>query len=76
MLRAPRNEGSPVDEAVVERLKQFVEDLDISFHEIASRTGTSAGMLSIWLVGRAKLHAEELAAIENVLRAEEYVAHL
>jgi DNA transposition AAA+ family ATPase len=52
----------------VERLKQFVEDSDLSFYEIASRIGTSAGILSMWLAGKAKPHAEELAAIEKFLK--------
>ena len=54
-------------EALVERLRQFVEDSDLSFYEIASRIGTSAGILSMWLAGKAEPHAEELAAIEKFL---------
>ena len=55
-------------EAQVERLKQFVEASDLSFYEIASRIGTSAGILSMWLAGKTKPHAEELAAIEKFLK--------
>jgi len=40
--------GSKVGgEAKVERLKQFVEASDLSFYEIASSIGTSAGILSM-----------------------------
>jgi hypothetical protein len=37
--------GESSEEALVEKLKQFVEDFDISFYEIASRIGTSGGTL-------------------------------
>jgi DNA transposition AAA+ family ATPase len=58
------------EEALVERLEQFVENSDLSFYEIASRIGTPAGILSMWLARKAKPHIEELAAIEKFLRAE------
>jgi len=60
--------GESSEEALVERFKQFVEDSDLSFYEIASRIGISAGILSMWLAGKAKPHAKELAAIEKFLQ--------
>ena len=66
----PSGEGrDPNEEALVERLRQFVENSDLSFYRIASRIGTSGGTLSMWLAGKARPHAEELAAIENSLKA-------
>ena len=58
----------PNEEALVERLRQFVENSDLSFYQIASRIGTSGGTLSMWLAGKARPHAEELAAIEKFLK--------
>jgi DNA transposition AAA+ family ATPase len=58
----------PNEEAPVERLRQFVENSDLSFYRIASRMGTSGGTLSMWLAGKARPHAEELAAIEKLLK--------
>jgi len=52
------------ERALVARLRQSVEDADLSFYKIASRVGTSGGILSMWLAGTAKPHEEELAAIE------------
>ena len=59
--------GESSEEALVERFKQFVEDSDLSFYEIASRIGISAGILSMWLAGKAKPHAKELAATYRCL---------
>ena len=56
------------EEALVERLRQFVENSDLSFYRIASRIGTSGGTLSMWLAGKARQRAEELAAIEKFLK--------
>jgi hypothetical protein len=56
------------EDELVERLNQFVEDSDFSFHEIASRIGTAAGLLSMWLARTARPHTEELAAIEKFLQ--------
>ena len=58
------------EEALVERLRQFVENSDLSFYRIASRIGTSGGALSMWLAGKARPHAEELAAIEIFLKGK------
>ena len=61
-------EGEAARERVlVERLRQFVEDSDLSFYKIASRVGTSGGILSLWLAGTARPRAEELASIEKFL---------
>jgi len=60
--------GESSEEALVERLKRFVEDSDLSFYEIASRIGTSAGILSMWLARKVRPDAEDLAAIEKFLR--------
>jgi DNA transposition AAA+ family ATPase len=58
-----------IERALVARLRQFVENSDLSFYRIASRVGTSGGILSMWLAGTARPHAEELAAIEKLLQA-------
>src|SRR5262249_22810232 len=58
----------PNEEALLERLRQFVEDSDLSFYRIASRIGTTGGTLSMWLAGKARPRAEELAAIEKFLK--------
>jgi helix-turn-helix protein len=58
----------PNEDALVERLRQFVENSDLSFYRIASRIGTSGGTLSIWLAGKARPRADELAAIEKFLK--------
>jgi len=57
------------ERAMVARLREFVEDSDLSFYKIASRIGTSGGILSLWLAGTARPRAEELAAIEKFLQA-------
>src|SRR5215469_8080069 len=47
----------PSEKALVARLRQFVEDSDLSFYKIASRIGTSGGILSLWLAGTARPRA-------------------
>ncbi len=42
--------------------------VDLSFYKIASRIGTSGGILSMWLSERAKPGPEELDAIEKFLK--------
>ena len=65
-----KEEGEAARErALIARLRQFVEDSDLSFYKIASRVGTSGGILSMWLSGTARPRAEELAAIEKLLQA-------
>ena len=62
-------EGEAARERVlVARLRQFIEDSDLSFYKIASRVGTSGGILSMWLAGTARPRAEELAVIEKFLQ--------
>ena len=56
------------ERVLVARLRQFVEGSDLSFYKIASRVGTSGGILSMWLAGTARPRAEELAAIEKFLQ--------
>jgi DNA transposition AAA+ family ATPase len=70
MTFAPSSkEGEEAGEkALVARLRQFVENSDLSFYKIASRIGTSGGILSMWLSGTARPSAEELAAIEKFLK--------
>jgi DNA transposition AAA+ family ATPase len=55
------------ENTLVARLRQFVENSDLSFYKIASRIGTSGGILSLWLAGTTRPRAEELAAIEKFL---------
>jgi DNA transposition AAA+ family ATPase len=65
----PSREGKAASErALVARLRQFVEASDLSFYKIASRVGTSGGILSMWLAGTARPRAEELAVIEKFLQ--------
>jgi DNA transposition AAA+ family ATPase len=56
------------ERALVTRLREFVENSDLSFYKIASCIGTSGGILSLWLAGTVRPRAEELAAIEKFLR--------
>ena len=56
------------EEALLERLRQFVQNSDLSFYRIASRIGTSGVTLSMWLAGKARPRAGELAAIEKFLK--------
>jgi DNA transposition AAA+ family ATPase len=58
----------PSEDALIARLRRFVEDSDLSFYKIASRVGTSGGILSMWLAGTTRPDAEELAAIEEFLK--------
>jgi DNA transposition AAA+ family ATPase len=66
--RSKEEEEAARESALVARLRQFVEDSDLSFYEIASRIGTSGGILSFWLAGTARPRAEELAAIKKFLQ--------
>jgi len=68
MDRRSKEGGESNEEALVERLRQFVENSDLSFYKIESRIGTSGGTLSMWLAGKARQRAEELAAIEKFLK--------
>jgi DNA transposition AAA+ family ATPase len=57
----------PRAEALIARLRVFVEDSDLSFYRIASRVGTTGTTLSMWLARTAKPNTAELAAIERLL---------
>jgi DNA transposition AAA+ family ATPase len=64
----PKEGEESSEKALVARLRQFVENSDLSFYRIASRIGTSGGTLSMWLAGKARPRADELAAIEKFLK--------
>jgi DNA transposition AAA+ family ATPase len=64
-----QEEEAARERALVGRLREFVENSDLSFYKIASRIGTSGGILSLWLAGTARPRTEELAAIEKFLQA-------
>jgi DNA transposition AAA+ family ATPase len=66
VVRSKEGEDSS-EKALVARLRQIVEDSDLSFYKIASRIGTSGGILSIWLAGTARPNSEELASIKKFL---------
>jgi transcriptional regulator with XRE-family HTH domain len=66
-MTAGSKEGEPPKEALLARLRQFVEDSDVSFYKIASDLGASGSMLSMWLAGRVAPSAEKLFAIEKIL---------
>jgi hypothetical protein len=57
----------PNEEALVGRLRRFIDDSDLSFYRIASLIGTSGTLLSMWLARTAKPHTAELAEIESFL---------
>ncbi len=59
----------PNEEALVGRLRRFIDDSDLSFYRIASLNGTSGTLLSMWLARTAKPHTAELAEIERLLIA-------
>jgi len=54
-------------EALIARLRRFVEDSDLSFYEIASRIETSGTILSMWLARTAQPDGKELSEIERFL---------
>jgi DNA transposition AAA+ family ATPase len=63
------NEGDqPSEEALIVRLRRFVEDSDLSLYKIASRIGTSGTKLSMWLAGTARPQMTELDEIEKFLK--------
>jgi DNA transposition AAA+ family ATPase len=62
----PWSGGELGEEALIARLKRFVEDSDLSFYQIASRVGTSGAILSMWLAGTARPGNAELANIESL----------
>jgi DNA transposition AAA+ family ATPase len=64
----PEEEGESSEEALIGRLKRFVEDSDLGFYQIASRVGTSGAILSMWLAGTARPRNAELANIESLFK--------
>ena len=52
----------PNEEALVGRLRRFIDDSDLSFYRIASLIGTSGTFLSMWLARTAKPHTADFAA--------------
>jgi DNA transposition AAA+ family ATPase len=66
-VTSPKEGEESNPSALVARLRQFVENSDLSFYKIASRIGTSGGILSMWFAGTTRPRAEELAAIEKFL---------
>jgi DNA transposition AAA+ family ATPase len=64
----PKEGEESSEKALVARLRQFVEASDLSLYKIASRVGTSGGILSMWLSGMAKPGPEELDAIEKFIK--------
>jgi DNA transposition AAA+ family ATPase len=67
-VTGPKDGGESSKKALVARLRQFVEDSDLSFYKIASRIGTSGGILSMWLAETTTPRPEELDAIEKFLK--------
>jgi DNA transposition AAA+ family ATPase len=72
---AHSKEGEESNEALVGRLRRFIDDSDLSFYRIASLIGTSGTFLSMWLARTAKPHATELAQIERLLTTGQRQAH-
>jgi DNA transposition AAA+ family ATPase len=56
------------EEALIVRLRRFVEDSDLSLYQIASLIGISGTILSMWLAGTARPHMAELDEIEKLLK--------
>ena len=71
MDRRSKEGGESNEEALVERLRQFVENSDLSFYKIASRIGTSGGTLRLgrtqknWLPLKNSLKASLTVPSEN-----------
>jgi DNA transposition AAA+ family ATPase len=63
----PKEGEEPNEEALIGRLRRFINDSDLSFYQIASLIGTSGTILSMWLARTAKPHTAELAEIERFL---------
>jgi len=66
-VTGPKDGGEPSEKELIARLRKFVEDSDLSFYKIASRIGTSGGLLSMWLAETTRPRPEELDAIKNSL---------
>ena len=63
----PKEGEKPTEEALIGKLRRFVDDSDLSFYQIASLVGTSGTFLSMWLARTARPHPAELAEIERLL---------
>jgi len=63
----PKEGEKPSEEALIARLRRFVEDSDLSLYQIASLIGTSGTILSMWLAGTATPHLSQLDKIEKFL---------
>jgi DNA transposition AAA+ family ATPase len=63
----PKEGEKPNEEALVGRLRRFIDDSDLSFYRIASLIGISGTFLSMWLARTAKPNTVELAEIERLL---------
>jgi len=63
----PKDGGESSEKELIARLRKFVEDSDLSFYKIASRIGTSGGILSMWLAKTTRPRPKELDAIEKFL---------
>jgi len=64
----PKEGEEPNEEALIRRLRRFVEHSDLSFYQIASLIGTSGSTLSMLLAGTARPNTTELAAIDRFLK--------
>ena len=58
----------PSEEALIVRLRRFVEDSDLSLYQIASLIGISGTILSMWLAGTARPHMTDLDEIEKLIK--------
>ena len=55
------------EEALIGKLRRFVEQSDLSLYQIASLIGVSGVILSMWLAGTARPHIAQQDKIEKVL---------
>ena len=58
----------PSEEALIVRLRRFVEDSDLSLYQIASLIGISGTILSMWLAGTARPNMTDLDEIEKLIK--------
>jgi DNA transposition AAA+ family ATPase len=68
-VTGPKDGGEPSEKELIARLRKFVEDSDLSFYKIASRIGTSGGILSMWLAQVTRPRPKELDSIQKFLKA-------
>jgi DNA transposition AAA+ family ATPase len=55
------------EEALIVRLRRFVENSDLSLYQIASIIGTSGTILSMWIAGTTRPDMSKLGEIEKLL---------